>query len=196
MDDLPLGSTSTSNSRKSKLRTPQALAARSVGDHRPADGAGRARAILNPSGVDLSGSTGEANIENAQIQGIPVKRLHLAMRRPGGRSQVRHGFPKESQGGTPASRFDRLLASVRSNGLPWGWNTLIGQQLIALQAPSDRDPAAAKETKEPAKPTEPPRPFAVQLPKTISTQLELEDVDMAELIAKAQFLAAFPFPCR
>lgn len=153
------------------------------------------RALLNPSGVDLSGSTGEANIENAQIQGIPVKRLHLAMRAQGADLKYDTDSPKESQAERRLPGLIASLASVRSDGLRWGWNTLVGPQLIALQAPSDRDPAAAKEAKDPAKPPEEqPRPFAVQLPKTISTQLELEDVDMAELIAKAQFLAAFPFP--
>ena len=34
----------------------------------------------------------------------------------------------------------------------------------------------------------------IQLPKSISTHLELEDVELSQLIAKAQFLLGFPFP--
>src|SRR5207248_811418 len=37
------------------------------------------RAVLNGDDVDLSGSTGDAVVEKASIQGIPVKSLHLAM---------------------------------------------------------------------------------------------------------------------
>ncbi|MHC5539578.1 hypothetical protein ACYOEI_15275, partial [Singulisphaera rosea] len=34
----------------------------------------------------------------------------------------------------------------------------------------------------------------IHLPQSISTQLELEDVDVAQIIAKVQFMVGFPFP--
>ncbi|WP_406697260.1 AsmA-like C-terminal region-containing protein [Singulisphaera sp. Ch08] len=143
-------------------------------------------AVLNPTGVDLSGSTGEANVENASIQGIPVKLLRLAMRAQGANLE----YDTKAAGETRVERLFRgLTASFFSSDsiaprLAWG--ALLVPELVAFQAPTDPETPVAKD--------EEPRKFSVQLPKTISTQLELEDVDVAELIAKAQFLSAFPFP--
>ncbi|SIO66682.1 translocation and assembly module TamB [Singulisphaera sp. GP187] len=143
-------------------------------------------AVLNPSGIDLSGSTGEANVEHASIRGIPVKLLRLAMRAHGTELEYDTKAPGETRverlfRGLSASLFTRPALGLKSIG-----GALVAQGLVAVQAPTDPE--------KPASPTEEPRKFAVQLPKTISTEIELEDVDVAELIAKAQFVTAFPFP--
>lgn len=144
-------------------------------------------AVLKPSGVDLSGSTGEANVENARIQGIPVKVLRLAMRAQG------NDLEYDTNPSADETRVERLfqgLIALFSPRQPVGprlaWRALAAQALVAFQTPTDSKSPAAKDEELPK--------LAVQLPKTISTQIELEDVDVAELIAKAQFLAAFPFP--
>lgn len=66
-----------------------------------------------------------------------------------------------------------------SNGRPAPW---LVAALVALQAP------------ESSKAQGQPRPPVVQLPKSISTHLELEDVDLGQLIRRAEFLVGYPFP--
>ena len=115
-------------------------------------------AVLDPKGVDLSGSSGEAVVEGGTIQGIPVKSLKLVMRARGDDLQ----FATKSPGSASfRGRFGPLI-------------------LVAIQA-------GEKEKDE-------PRAGGIQLPRSVTTQIELDDVDMALLIAKAQTLTGLPFP--
>lgn len=145
------------------------------------------RAILDPGGVDLSGSSGEAYVENAQLQGIPVKSLRLAMHARGKELQYDTKAPGEARL-RPALRL--LVASLplfRWSGAGHsrlGLSALAAEDLVALQAPAPPVEAAPKKKPE----------GGIRLPSSITTHLELEDVDVKTLVAKAQFLSGFPFP--
>jgi translocation and assembly module TamB len=146
------------------------------------------RAILDPDGVDLSGSSGEADVENAHLQGIPVKSLHLAM----------HAQGKELRYDTKAPGEARLRPALRLLVASWplfhgigtgrsrqGLSALAAEDLVALQAPAPPAGEPAKTKKHEG---------GIRLPSSITTRLELEDVDVKTLIARAQFLSGFPFP--
>lgn len=127
--------------------------------------------VLSPAGADLSGSTGEAVIEGGAIQGIPVKSLRLVMHAEGDELQYDSKTPQTRLDGPRRWRGSAAL-------LP----------LIALQAsPAPAPEAPLPETPEARKPR-------VKLPETISTQLELEDVDLGQLVARAEGWIGFPFP--
>ncbi len=137
-------------------------------------------AVLDPKGIDLSGSSGEAVVEEGTIQGIPVKLFKLAMHAVG--DDLQYTNPPSA---ARARNFARaMIASLPlfhagdsgRLGLTWA-----AEGLIALQAAST--PAAPK-----------PRRTGIQLPRTLTTHLELHDVDVKQLVAKAQYLTGFPFP--
>jgi translocation and assembly module TamB len=126
------------------------------------------KAILDPKGVDLSGTSGEAVVEGGTIKGIPVKSLRLVMHAE--KNDLRY----ETRQSTDAAELSRPAP---------GWvGAIHAPYMIALQAPQP-------EPKE----NEPAR-SGIQLPRSITTQIELDDVEMATLIARAQFLLGFPFP--
>lgn len=145
------------------------------------------RAQLYPERVDLSGSTGTATIENASIQGIPVKSLRLAMHARGGVLEYDTETPGAAQSNQRAATRAALAAIAPK--LAWGWGGL-----IALQAPANKNATAKSGQEPPANPAQEAPKFNIRLPKTISTQIELEEVQVSELIAKAQALTGFPFP--
>ncbi len=120
---------------------------------------------LSPKGPDLSGSSGEAVIEGAVLQGIPIKSLQLAMHAEGDDLQ----FETKSEPKTAARppRHGGLVASA----------------LVLLQTPNPAAQAPA--------PAEAPR---IRLPKSISTRIELEDVDLANLIKRLEGLARIRIP--
>lgn len=149
------------------------------------------RAALGSDDVDLSGSSGEAVVEKASIQGIPVKSLRLAMHA--------HGDTLEYDTKTPAESSTRRVLRVLVAAVPWlragvaarsplMLDAMAAEDLVALQAPPSGSEPAAKE------PATRKGKGGVHLPQSITTQMELEDVDLAQLIVKAQFLAGFPFP--
>ena len=166
--------------------------------------------LLTPAGADLSGSTGEAIVEGGAIQGIPVKSLRLVMHAEGDDLQFDSKSPSEKTGQSPPplppgegarrageglrlrvrNRPRPILPPTKSD-IPWprrlqGPAALL--PLIALQPPPA--PArAAPSTETPEK-----RKSRVKLPDTISTQLELEDVDLGQLVVRAQNMIGFPFP--
>jgi translocation and assembly module TamB len=127
--------------------------------------------VLAESGPDLSGSSGEAIVEKGTIQGIPFKTLKLAMQA--------HG--QDLQYNTkPAS--EAAFRRVRATHQEWasgGWCVArtLRMLLVTLQAP----PEAKKNE-------------GVQLPKALTTQIELDDVDIAQLIARAKLLLGAPIP--
>ncbi len=131
-------------------------------------------ATLGAQGVDLSGTSGEAVVKDGTIQGIPFKSLKLVMKASG--DDLQYGTNPEKTSADLGPRF-------QPRPLVW----LIGLTTVALQAPETK--AGGPETDK----TKPARTM-IKLPKSIVTHLELDDVDMVQLIAKAQFLLGYPFP--
>jgi translocation and assembly module TamB len=131
-------------------------------------------AVFRPEAVDMSGTTGEASVEEGTIQGIPFKSLRLVMSAKG--KDLHYETPKaggrSSRDGSPEGRRP---SSVWTHGvLP----------LVALQMIASQPPPASK----------PPQPPAIALPKALTTHIELEDVELAQLIARTEQLLRFPFP--
>ncbi len=124
---------------------------------------------LKPSGADLTGSTGEAQISGGTLGGIPLKSLKLQMSAEG--------------------------QDLRYNSKATGSSAGLGQRLMALQLITLQEAASPKNGDKPrnddkAKPTS----GGLILPKTISTELEFEDVNLAQIVAKAQgFGVNLPF---
>lgn len=114
---------------------------------------------------DLSGSSGEAIIEGGTFQGIPIKSLKLEMTAEGA----------DLQYGTKAARLDL----PRLNGGPILAGLAAG--LAALQAP----PAPARP------PSAKPKP---KLPRSISSQIELEDVELNKLTDRLEKIAGIKLP--
>ena len=75
-------------------------------------------------------------------------------------------------------RYDSTKDASSNAVSPPDPKALMAELLVALQAPD------AADQKKPA----------FQLPKSISTRLELEDVEIAQVVAKAEYLLGFPFP--
>ena len=122
---------------------------------------------LKPSGADLTGSTGDAEISGASLGGIPVKSLKLEMSAEGQDLHYDSGSTSSS-----ASLGHRLMAL----------------HLVALQQP------ATEKTEEKTEPDAKPSTGGLILPKTISTSVEFEDVNVAQIVAKAQgFGVTLPF---
>ncbi|WP_422925000.1 AsmA-like C-terminal region-containing protein [Singulisphaera sp. PoT] len=162
------------------------------------------RASLDPAGVDLSGSSGEAVVEGGTVQGIPVKSLKLAMHAEGSDLQFDAKNPGTSSDRRPSR--DDSIASVSSAGPAiTGAVQVIRTAFIAeaqdppQQArpqpePPQSQPQPEAKTDEPAPKASKPKFGGFHLPKSISTQIELEDVDVQQLIVKAQALVGLPLP--
>lgn len=127
----------------------------------------RLLALLGPEGMDLSGTSGDAVVEGGTVQGIPFKTLRLVMQASG----------TDLQYGTAGAKSSWIR--------PWTAPGLAPLVLTAVQAPVAGD----AEEKKPA-----PRKPVFQLPKSLTTRIELEDVELATLIARAELLLGLPFP--
>src|SRR5262249_53953779 len=132
---------------------------------------GKARlvAVLKPDGVDLTGSSGHAVIERGAIGGIPFKSLELSMTATG------HDLRYEQAGSKSSSTNRRIFRGVGiahdGSSPEWGAVSTLRRPgfgvipgiVVAFQSPPTKD--AAK--------SEPPDRPRIQLPKTITTHLEL-----------------------
>ncbi len=102
---------------------------------------------MKPDGADLTGTTGEAVVDGAVLQGIPIKSLLLVMRGQGG--GLRYDTKSPLGWAPPRARDPRL----------WAVPTL-----VALQDPKPR----------------------FHLPESITTHIELEDVDLSTILARLE----------
>ena len=157
------------------------------------------KVALAPVGPDLTGTTGRAVIEDGSLQGIPIKSLSLGLKADGNDLQyetlpqgsvdkdhleqptpalaVAEGAGSEK----PPARSDRveiwepvlaalpLLELASHDRGVIGWTAYAIKEIVALQV---------KNTSK--------HQGAFGLPKTISTRIELEDVDLAIILAKAK----------
>lgn len=156
------------------------------------------KAVLASEGVDLSGSSGEAVVEGGSLQGIPIKSLKLVMHAHGGALEFETKTPQASR---TAGTLHRLLARTLPAFHPsshahsiFPWAAWAAQDLIALEVlPGAGEPDVAAGENAVQKKEE--SPFGkIRLPQTVTTQLELQDVEIAQLIAKANFMLGVPFP--
>ena len=121
------------------------------------------KAVLAKGGVDLAGTTGDAVIEGATLQDIPVKALRLSVKGQGDDLQYEQG-----KGDNKGAALQRPAPIA----------------LVALRAPAGEGP----EVKASVKVDEPKakaKTGGFHLPKSLSTQIELEDVDLKKLATKA-----------
>ena len=148
-------------------------------------GQARLHAVFRPDAVDLSGTTGEARVEGGVIQGIPFKSLRLVLSAKG--KGLHYDTAKPGSSASPRPNRVPLVARPPVLRQP-GSKTLVGKppvppggwalaliSLVAFQAPA-------------------PQPPAIELPKSLTTHLELEDVDIKQLIARVENLIRFPVP--
>lgn len=121
---------------------------------------------LTDAGADLSGTSGAGTLTDGTVGDIPFKSLKLSMRAEG--TDLRY-----------ESGLDDAAGLGRWALLP----------LIALQAP----PTAAQ-TGEPAQDPPAPGRGGFILPRAISTEVEFEDVDLTQILARADALGVhLPF---
>ena len=125
------------------------------------------KAVLAAGGVDLTGTTGEAVVEGGELQGIPIKSLRLSLKAEGG--DLHYEQPKGDAGDKAALRPRTPIHRVSF------------QKPAAPPAPEEpKVKASVKANEDPKK-----KAGGFKLPKSITTQIELEDVDLRELAKKA-----------
>jgi translocation and assembly module TamB len=168
---------------------------------------------LPPSGPNLTGTVGEALIENGSFQGIPIKSLSVGLKAEGNDLQYApmtqgaldkkaligelarppvaagsrpgHAGPgtKEEPGGwveiwEPALAVLPIVRLATHDEGVLGWSAAIASEMVGWQVKQA-----------------PSRSGGIQLPKTISTRIELEDVDLVTILAKGEkFGIKIPVP--
>ena len=118
-------------------------------------GNARVRATLGRDNVDLTGTTGDAEIKETMLQGFPVKSVRLVMRAEGAELHYE-------------TKIDSRVASE---------NRAIDQM---GQVP----PPGSVPARTPPKPVGP----TVRLPRSFTTEIDLEDVELTTLVARAALL--------
>ncbi|WP_435016791.1 AsmA-like C-terminal region-containing protein [Tundrisphaera sp. TA3] len=146
------------------------------------------KVALAKSGPDLTGTVGQAVIEGGSFQGIPIKSLSVSMRAEGQNLQYDTALtaaaaPKMRPDGTPADPNDPLLPE---NAL---WSSL--EEAVPLLTVWNGGKTvsgwiASEMRKQPPPPPGKPGKGGITLPKTISTEVELEDVDLNMILDKAR----------
>ncbi len=162
------------------------------------------RATISPDGVDLTGTGGQAVIENGSFQGIPIKSLNLDLKASGNDLQfatdqgtkldkvaleadpVAPPLNREAPKGPahpkapeaePLTRSDLakpiievlpLIRLATHDEGPLGWAAWLATEAVAYQSEHGH------------------RKGGLLLPKTITTRIELEDVDLKTVVDKAE----------
>ena len=191
-------------------RTPAAWQLNEVGATGTLTGRVGLRVRLSADKIDLTGTSGQALIENGSFQGIPIKELSLNLKATGGDIQFetsegqavdraalesapviptarplpppRFANPirKPGKPGKPGPSVDRLFEPVVA-ALPLarivvgddgflGFAAFVASEIIEQRTDKNFTPATAR----------------LSLPKTITTKIELEDVDLKTILAKAE----------
>ena len=131
---------------------------------------------LTEAGADLTGSGGDAVIENGTLGGVPVKSLKIAMKAEGDSLQYETGDAK-----TTGASLSPLSNPLHGFG---NWLRLVrmAPAFVAFQSPPPSDPP-------------PKKPGGFVLPKTLSTEVEFSDVDLVQVLSRVQALGIpLPFP--
>jgi len=163
------------------------------------------KAALDPDGIDLVGTSGRAVIENGTYQGIPIKSMSLGLKADGGNLRYetlpegsvdknRLDAPLPVLAGEAAKAVDQadpglipapVLAALplldlasRNQGI-FGWLAYLGKEAIAYQIQQEHHRKKG----------------GLRLPRTITTKIELEDVDLVTILGKARkYGVIIPFP--
>ena len=139
-------------------------------------------------GADLTGSSGRAVIEGGTLQGFPVKSLRLSMR--GDKQDLQYSDEAEKKGEGAKDRLNSIFPPFRQISSE---TSLMVSTLIALQGPQapDLKPAPAP------KPAPDPKPATkLELPRSLTTHVEFEDVDLAEVVKRIETLTLIRLPIR
>ncbi len=129
------------------------------------------RVVLEPDGgADLSGSSGEATIEGGSLGGIPVKSLKLTMSAEG--TDLRYDTGAKAETARHLGLAGALLVALQET------------KAANSQAKTENPPPAPAETEQ--TPAEPKKPGGFRLPKSLSTEIELEDVDLQQVLSKVE----------
>ena len=158
---------------------------------------------LDPSGPDLTGTVGRAVIEGGSFEGIPIKSLGLGLKADGGDLQY-ETLPEGSvdknhletptpanivtsgePGPAPAELPESVQAALplldlvaRDQGLI-GWAAFLFKQAVTYRGTIAADRKIG----------------GIRLPRTISTKIELEDVELVTLLEKVKkFGIILPIP--
>lgn len=170
-------------------RTPKSWRLDEAGITGRLTGSAHLRIALTKEGPDFSGTEGSGVVEEASLGGVAVKSLKLAMRADGDEIQYEAG---KTPGASIEPAWSRFLCGVglRSRGRPSPRdNTGSALLLIALQSPPRAQDAPTQKIEK-----KPPRkPAGFVLPKSLTTQVEFDDVDLVQIIAKARGLG-IPLP--
>ncbi len=121
------------------------------------------RVALTPDGADLTGSSGDAVVEGGTIGGVAVKSFKIAMKADG------EDLKYETKTGDTSGAMLPPYAIV--------------PMLIGLQTPPP-----TPVTPKPTQATPPSARGGFVLPKTISTEVEFEDVDLTQVLARLHAL--------
>ncbi|CAN5910563.1 hypothetical protein BH23PLA1_BH23PLA1_17310 [soil metagenome] len=135
------------------------------------------KVVLAEDRVDFSGTTGEAVIREALVGEIPVKSLRLVLTAEG--DELQYDTPGSRSSGSAATTR-KLLGALNLIALQMAELPGIAVSLPIVQDPPPVEPAAV-EPDEPAQAGP-----SIQLPRTISTEIELEDVDLRQIAERLQ----------
>jgi translocation and assembly module TamB len=164
------------------------------------------RVALAPSGPDLTGTVGQAVIEHGSFQGIPIKSLSLALKADGKDLQYQtlpEGTVDKQYIDAPLNAPSFSITSLpeaKPNGQFDIWNPVEAVLPIIELATHDHGllgwvAFAASELMTLKVKKSAAKDGGFRLPKTISTQIELDDVDLVTIIEKAKkFGIEIPVP--
>lgn len=148
------------------------------------------KVALPKSGPDLTGTSGEAVIEGGLFQGIPIKSLAVSMRAEGRNLEYDTGIPGMNRRPNLVGPDVRPLppgADDFAESAFWGsleeavpvlsiWNGgRTVSRWIASEARKQAPAAGGPDGKG-----------GIKLPKTVSTEIELEDVELDQILSKAK----------
>ena len=145
------------------------------------------KVALAPNGPDLTGTVGRAVIEGGSFQGIPVKSLSVTMRAEGQNLQYDAGLPGSSptmtaadgspippkEGDAPEAALWNSLEEAVPLLTIWNGGRLVSGWIASEMKNQKADPAKTGKG-------------GITLPRTVSTEVELEDVDLDMILDKAR----------
>ncbi len=134
------------------------------------------RVRVRGQAIDLAGTTGDVSIENGSLQGIPIKSLALNVQGQGSSLQYQTKDPQ-------TGRMMPLTASKSRLE-----RTTLMQ--LAQAIPGATPPTGPAPNPAPS----PARPPNFRLPRSLSTSLELEDVDIGALLGRAELMMRWKLP--
>ncbi|HWE37178.1 MAG TPA: AsmA-like C-terminal region-containing protein [Isosphaeraceae bacterium] len=130
------------------------------------------RMALRPEGVDLNGTTGHATVKDATVEGIPAKAVRLDLEGTGGDLK----YESESDCGLRNSDFGILRAVYRE---PNPDTLRIAQGGASSPQSAIRDPQSKQSERSVGR-------DGVIMPKSITTRVELDDVDLRDVVKRAE----------